>query len=179
MFIIQPYVSDFIFDHPLSFTSRFVQMIGSYIHPGKPGDYLALYLTCCAIDDATVANMYFVLYGYKPYALIIPYDCNVYLLIRSRSALVFSRARVGQSNPDRQTRTVTARFEVWSEFSSYQKILRVCDKCPGSILASKADWQSILLLRCLHLPRICCATRVEPSSQPLRRNYETLMNGTY
>ena len=45
IFIIQPYVSDFIFYHPLSFTSRFVQMIGSYLHSGKPGDYLALYLT--------------------------------------------------------------------------------------------------------------------------------------
>jgi len=36
-------------------------MIGSYLHPDKPGDYLVLYLTCRAIDDATVANMYFVL----------------------------------------------------------------------------------------------------------------------
>ena len=47
------------------FTSRFIQMIGSYLHPGKPGGYLALYLTCRAIDDAAVANMYFVLYGYS------------------------------------------------------------------------------------------------------------------
>ena len=47
------------------FISRFIQMIGSYLHPDKPGDYLVLYLTCRAIDDATVANMYFVLYGYS------------------------------------------------------------------------------------------------------------------
>jgi len=42
-------------------------MIGGYLHAGKPGDYPVLYLTCRVIDEATVANMYFVLYSYSTF----------------------------------------------------------------------------------------------------------------
>jgi len=139
----------------------------------------------------------------QPYVLIVPYDCNVHLLIRSRSAdenagelastlcfrkfeaalplpavhLVFSRARVGRSNPDGQTRTVTACF-----CPGFQVIKRSSESAISAQEAfsrqKQIDSQHCSFVVCI-CPGFAAQQGLQLSSQLLRRNYETLMGVTY